>query len=188
MLYFNWNEESSMFDENLTILFLLLAGIGVHLLFFGGSGGYVLYHTICARRKAAASMNWPSVPGKIVSSQIVEMVVRDSDGTNRGLQLDAEYEYTVNGIPYINNKRTPGKVAKNIPYKKAQEVADHYAVDKIVPVYYNPHNHQESYLEREVPLGNLTLIIGIILLVIAACGVCAFGTMTARLIGTMISG
>jgi hypothetical protein len=37
-------------------------------------------------------------------------------------------------------------------------------------------------------LSNLTLIIGIVLLVIAACGVCVFGTMLANAIKYMVSG
>ncbi len=133
-------------------------------------------------------MGWPSVPGKIVTSQIDEMVVQNSDGTQSALILNAEYEYTVNGIPYINDKRTPGKIVKSIPLKKVQEVEDRYAVGKVVPVYYNPQNPQESYLEREAPLGNLTLIVGIILSSIGACGACVFGTLIITQISRMISG
>jgi hypothetical protein len=94
----------------------------------------------------------------------------------------------VGGIQYINNKHTPGRIPKGIPYRKVAEVSNRYAVGVIVPVYYNPANPQESCLERETPLSNLTTIIGILLLVIAACGLCVFGTLLANVIRIMISG
>jgi hypothetical protein len=177
-----------MINENFMTITLFLFGIGFILLFFGGGGGWALYLSLSDKKKAAASKDWLSVPGKIVSSQIVEVSYRDSDGTHRGLQLDAEYEYTVDGIQFINNKHMPGRVPKGIPYRKAEEVANRYALNAIVPVYYNPKNPQESCLEREAPLSNLTLIIGVVLLVIAACGVCVFGTLLANAIKYIITG
>jgi Protein of unknown function (DUF3592) len=177
-------------DSNETIMTLLLLciGMGFILLFFGGGGGWALYLGQSDKKKAAASKDWRSTPGKIVSSQIKEVTVRDSDGTRTSLQLSAEYEYSVDGIQYINNKRTPGRIPKGIPYRKATEVANQYAVGVIVPIYYNPANPQESCLEREAPLSNLTTIIGIILLVITACGLCIFGTLLVNAIRYMISG
>jgi hypothetical protein len=100
-------------------LFLLLTGLGFILLFFGGGGGYALFLALFDKKKAAASKDWRSDPGKIVSSQIKEVTYHSSDGTRRGLQLDAEYEYTVDGIQYINNKHTPGRIPKGIPYREA---------------------------------------------------------------------
>jgi hypothetical protein len=174
-------------DSTMTI-FLFLCGIGFTLLFFGGGGGWALYLSLSDRKKAAASKDWLSVPGKIVSSRIKEVSYQDSDGTQRGLQLEAEYEYTVDGVQYINNKHTPGRIPKGIPYRRAAEVAAHYAQGATVPIFYNPKTPQESCLERQAPLSNLTMIIGIVLLVIAACGVCTFGTMLANAIRFMANG
>jgi uncharacterized membrane protein len=176
-----------MINENFMIISLFLIGIGFILLFFGGGGGYALFLALSDKKKAAASKDWHSTPGKIVSSQIKEVTYHSSDGTRRGLHLDAEYEYTVDGIQYTNNKHTPGRIPKGIPYRKAAEVANRYALNAIVPVYYNPRNPQESCLEREALLSNLIMIIGIVLLVIAACGVCVFGTMLANSIRYMIT-
>lgn len=96
--------------------------------------------------------------------------------------MEAEYEYRVDSILYINNKRTPGRVPKGIPYNKAAEFAARYAVDAVVPVYYNPANPQESCLEREAPLSNLTLIIGIVLLSICLGFCCSIGIAILRYI------
>jgi hypothetical protein len=175
-------------NETITTIFLLLFGIGFILFFFGGGGGWALFVALSDKKKAEASKDWLSVPGKIVASQIVEVSRRDSDGTQSSLQLEAEYEYSVEGIQYINNKHTPGRIPKGIPYRKADGVLARYAVGRIVPVYYNPKNPQESCLEREAPLSNLTLIIGITLLVIAACGVCTFGMLLANTIDFMLTG
>lgn len=101
-------EEQSLFNETIMTLFLLLIRLGFVLLFFGGGGGYALFLGLSDKKKAAASKDWRSVPGKIVSSQINEVTHHDSDGAHRGLMLDAEYEYTVDGVPYLNNKHTPG--------------------------------------------------------------------------------
>jgi hypothetical protein len=174
-------------NDAIMTIFLFLCGIGFILLFFGGGGGWALFLSLSAKKKASESKNWSSVPGKIVSSQIKEVTYRDSNGDRSSLQLAAEYEYTVGGIQYINNKHTLGRIPKGIPYRKAAEVANRYALDAIVPVYYNPKNPQESCLEREAPLSNLTMIIGIVLLVIAACGVCVFGTLLVNAIRIMVS-
>lgn len=176
-----------MFNDTIRTLLLFLLGIGFILLFFGGGGGYALFLALSDKKKTAASKNWRSVPGKIVSSDIQEATHRDSDGYRSYLRLNAEYEYTVDGTPYLNNKHTPGRIPKSIPYRKAAEVANRFAVNAIVPIYYNPSNPWESCLEREAPLSNLTMIIGIVLLSIAACGVCAFGTMLVHFIQTMIT-
>jgi len=174
-------------SSDTTITFsLLLLGLVVFLLCFGGSGGYVLFLSLSDKKKAGASQNWRSVPGKIVSSQIQTVTHQTSDGPSSYLRLDAEYEYSVDGYPYVNNKHTPGRIPKSIPYRKATEVANRYAVGAVVPVYYNPQNPQESCLEREAPLSNLTLVIGIILLSIAACGVCVFSTLLVNAIRILI--
>jgi len=158
-----------MFNETITTLNLLLIVLGFILLLFGGSGGYALFLSFYDKKKAAASKDWQSAQGKIISSQIKEVTYHDSDGTHRGLKLDAEYEYSVDGIPYLNNKQTPGRIPKGIPHHRAAEVTNRYAIGAIVPVHYNPQNPQESCLEREALLSNLAMIIGIVLWNIAAC-------------------
>jgi hypothetical protein len=101
--------------------------------------------------------------------------------------LDAEYEYTVDGIQYINNKHTPRRIPKGIPYRRAAEVANRSALGAINPVYYYPKNPKESWMEHEAPLSNLTMIIGIVQLSIAACGVGVFGTLVANAIRFIIT-
>jgi hypothetical protein len=177
-----------MYNDIVMTMFLLLYGLGFWLLFFGGSGGWALFVALSDKKKATLSRNWLSIPGRIVSSQIVEVVHHDSDGTHSGLQLDVEYEYSVAGIQYLNNKHTPGRIPKGIPYRRVAEVENRYALNATVPVFYNPRNPQESCLEREAPLSNLTMVIGIVLLIIAACGVCALGTLLATTISHMVSG
>jgi hypothetical protein len=113
-------------------------GVGFILLFFGGGGGYVLYLALSDKKKAEASKNWRSIPGKIVSSEIQEVTHHDSDGPRSYLRLNVEYEYTVDGIPYLNNRHTPSRIPKSIPYRKAKDVSNRYAVNAIVPIYYKP--------------------------------------------------
>jgi hypothetical protein len=171
----------SMSEATITIP-LLLAGIGCILVFFGGGGGWVLYWSLMGKKKASASKDWPCVHGKMITSQIKEVTYYSSDGPRRSLQLEAKYEYTVGGIQYINNKHTLGRIPKGILHRKTKEIANRYAPEAIVPVYYNPQNPQESCLEREAPMSNVILTIGLILLAIAACGASFLGVL---LIGTI---
>jgi hypothetical protein len=175
-------------NDAIITTFLLLVPLGIILLVFGGGGAWILFLSMSGRKKASESKDWPSAPGKMISSQIKEVIYHSSDGPRRSLQLEAEYEYTVGGRQYINNKHTLGRIPKGIPYRKSAEVAKRYAPGAVVPVYYNPQNPQESCLEREAPLSSLTMIIGIILLVIAACSACVLGTLLINALRLMIPG
>ena len=178
----------SMPNGNIIAVLFLLIAIAIVVMTFGAGGGWALYLGWTDNKKAVISKNWPSVPGTIVSSRINEVTVRDSDGLRSSLQLDAEYEYSVDSVRYINNRYTPGHIPKGIPPRKAAEVTDRFAVGNIVPVYYNPGNPQESCLERDAPLSNLAIIIGIVLLALCFCQVCVFGTLLFRAINFMITG
>jgi len=170
-----------MDSNSMKVIVLALIGAGAMLL-FGGAAVYVLWQAISARRKAAQSQTWQSVEGTIASSSVEEKHVHDQNGTHTSYELKVEYDYTVNGVPYVNDRRTLGKVPKGIPYKEIPEVSTRYAAGVKVPVWYNPENPQEACLEREAPMNNLLLGVGIFLLLVFLCFCCVIGVIAFSMI------
>lgn len=172
-------------NDTVYMLIFLLCGAGFVVLFFGGGGGYLLYVSLSAKKKAQASQNWPTTQGRVASSEIKRVVHHDSHGTHTSLQLAIQYDYTVDGIPYVGDKYTIGPIAKGINPSKVQETLDRYPAGATVTVYYNPKNPQEACLERVAPLSNLTLIIGIVLLAIMLCSFCPLAFILYSMIMSM---
>ena len=85
--------------------------------------------------------NWPTTSGVIVSYETgshstisyskYRMQSAESEGGNW-----IEYEYIVDGVTYTGNRTSPN-IKATIPRLRKEE---------IIPVYYNPSNHSESYL------------------------------------------
>ena len=113
----------------------------------------------------------------------------DSDGrATTSYHLAIRYEYEVGGRPYVNDKRTIGPVPKRVNPRRSQETLDRYPVGGVVPVYYNPENPQEAALEREAPLSNLVLIVGIVVVLFFGCMTCTLLCLLSRMLPDLIAG
>jgi hypothetical protein len=165
----------------------LLCGSAI-LLGFVGYGIYLIYTAVSGKRKAQASQQWLSTSGKILESRIVQTTSTDDDGnTTTSYHLAAKYEYEVGGRQYINDKCTIGRVPKPISRKRTQETLARYPVGGVVPVYYNPQNPQEAVLDREAPLSNTVLIIGIAIVLFFGCLACSVLCLLSRMLPDLIA-
>ncbi len=98
--------------------------------------------------KTEESRGWPTITGKIVSSEIHSY---RQLGLKRSFMYEAKikYHYFYNGELYTANRVSYGYDPSNIR-QFAQETVDKYHPNQKVIVYYDPQNPKESVLEPGV--------------------------------------
>ncbi len=90
-----------------------------------------------------ASLNWPSVPGRITESRI-------SKPRQKAERPWVFYKYEVNGKSYSYSGINPG-LTEDTGLEYAQQIVSRYPKEKDVTVYYNPKNPGQAYLEKTAP-------------------------------------
>ena len=119
--------------------------------------GLILVAAIYKTLQVRAARDWPSTPGKVVTStsELRAVKVLDSDRES-GRKLEQRnfanivYEYSVSGQKLSNNRVSIGEDGGN--FEVAGTLAK-YPVGSIVTVYYNPRLPREAVLERDLPQG-----------------------------------
>lgn len=108
--------------------------------------------------QAYKSSSWPSVQGRIISSEIKShsRTYRDTT-TNREKNetvYDAHinYGYVINGITYSNDDVKIGGIIQTNTTIWARKLLDKYPQGKVVNVYYNPEDPSQSVLEKGLQL------------------------------------
>jgi hypothetical protein len=111
------------------------------------------YKTLQAR----AARNWPSTPGKVVTSnsEVREVgVIDDEREDHHRLEqrnfANIVYEYTVRGQRLTCNRVSIGEDRGNF---EVAETLARYPLGKDVTVFYNPVHPHEAVLERDLPKG-----------------------------------
>lgn len=135
--------------------------IGIVFTLFGGSLG--VWGTM-ELIQAAASRNWPQVPGLITESKVESW--EDSEG-DRSYTPSVTYEYKVSQIRYIGDRISFGNHAGGSS-SLAKSLVRRYRPGIEVPVYYDPDRPERSVLEPgQAPvtflflgLGGLFLVLG----------------------------
>jgi hypothetical protein len=121
---------------------LTIAGIGLIFILMNAVFLGILFFT---QRKVSAINNWPSIPGTVVSSQVVSR----SDGEGGTTDYPAvTYSYSVVGSNYKGSKIAPGMEVGGMG---AAKTVARYPVDSKVTVYYNPENPADAVLEKKAP-------------------------------------
>ena len=145
------HKKPSAISDLLPLIFVV-AGIGLLI--------WTTYKTI----ESMESRSWPSVEGRIVTSEINWS--RGSDGQMASALI--EYNYVINAIVYKSDRVGVGSsVSSDRVSKGMREVVARYTVGKLVPVYYNPDDHGASVLESGLHSGLLIpLIVGIVFTVL----------------------
>lgn len=140
--------------------FLITLALGVGLIIFSNR----------SKKKADASLTWPSVPGRVISANVRESINRNDDGLETtSYYPQVEYTYEVNGQDLISKKLSFGGI---IAQKTRDTVVTHlaqYPAGSTVLVYYNPLNPGEAVIERTQAGARWALVVGLILVGIAAC-------------------
>src|SRR5436309_2450806 len=110
-------------------IFLMAASIAVEV------------NTISTFLVAKEAESWPTAPGKITKSELLT----EFHGSV-SYKASIEYEYSINGTQHTSNKvRTRGISTKH--RSDVAQLVEKYRAGQQVPVYYNPSNPAEGYLE-----------------------------------------
>jgi hypothetical protein len=105
-------------------------------------GAFIAYIGIRDLIRAKASVAWPTSPGKVLSSSVVQE--RDSDGVTE-YHAEVVYEFNVNNSTYSGKRISYG--GYRTCEGDAQEIVNRYPQDKNVTVHYMPNNPKECLLE-----------------------------------------
>jgi|HubBroStandDraft_6_1064221.scaffolds.fasta_scaffold150017_2 TPR repeat protein len=103
------------------------------------------------RRKAQATLRWPSTPGRIVDSRVVKGVDQDGDLTT---DASVTYAYSVGGASLKGNRVSIGK-------RGARSSVQKYPSGTDVQVFYDPAKPSSAVLEPGGSGVTLVLVIGI---------------------------
>jgi Protein of unknown function (DUF3592) len=101
------------------------------------AGGILIRMSVTIGRKAKASLQWPSVAGTIVVSEMVE----DRAGENVSSQPLVTYSYVVNAQALRSSR--VGFVAS-----KSRKVVEKYPRGNPVEVFFDPQQPSSAVLER----------------------------------------
>jgi hypothetical protein len=117
----------------------------------------ILFAAIYKTLQVRAAREWPSTPGKVVTSnsQVRDVRILD-DRREDDYRLEPRnfanivYQYTVRGQTLSNNRVSLGEDRGN--FEVAETIA-RYPVGTDVTVFYNPLHPHEAVLERDTPKG-----------------------------------
>lgn len=125
----------------------MLIGVGALVALFG------LFFFLGWRAKSrnTAALNWPSVDGEIVRSEVQSKWTTDGQGqaVYRHRPIIA-YAYSVGGQAY-SGKRIDFYGNPGYTEAKARALCDKFPSGARVPIYYNPSNPKDAVLERITP-------------------------------------
>lgn len=162
---------------------VLLLG-GIFTLVFGGIGVVFFLKYLLAKRKADASLAWPSTMGIIETSTITSNTSTDSDGISSTTYAPiVVYSYSVMGSDF-HSKRVGFGLDMSGSQSGAASVMSRFPVGKTVTVFYNPDNPGEAVLEHTV-INNFTTII--LFSVFGGVGIIAFLVSVWVLVSRFIS-
>jgi hypothetical protein len=152
------------------------------LLILSGFIGLLSFATLYKYFEVRIASRWPTVPGRVLSSKVVQRkaggIGEDEKDTELRNFAEVTYEYVVQGRTMRASRVSIGEDLGNY---RVEETLAKYPEGTSVMVHYNPTKHGEAVLERDAPEGAFKfmfiLIAGLIVVGLALI----FGT--ERLIG-----
>jgi hypothetical protein len=120
------------------------------------------------RKKAQASLAWPSTPGQVIASDVNRYRGNDGEWAEEARVV---YEYAVGGTPFKGNRITFGGASSGNRAAARKTVA-RYSAGANVEVFYDPAQPGSAVLERKMPgmfvllpiVGGIFAIVGIVIL------------------------
>ncbi|WP_081887643.1 DUF3592 domain-containing protein [Verrucomicrobium sp. BvORR034] len=109
-------------------------------------GGGIMYAGVTNLRNASASKNWPTVPGKVVISEVDR---RRSDKGSTTYSANVVYDYLVEGTTYSAKRVSFGSGSSSNP-AGARTTQNKYKVGTEVNVHYSPKDPSLAVLEPGV--------------------------------------
>ncbi|MDD4205780.1 MAG: DUF3592 domain-containing protein [Candidatus Delongbacteria bacterium] len=110
---------------------------------------------------AKKSETWPTVEGKILSSEVVRKTSSSSNGgSSTTYHAEVEYEYTIDGKRYFSDRVSFGQYGSS-DRGHAAGIVNIYSPGETATVYYNPEDYNLAVLETGAGFGSwMMLIIG----------------------------
>lgn len=112
-------------------------------------GAIITYFGIRDLIRSKASMNWPTVQGKVVASSFESRRGTSHHRRSRSQTTyhpEIYYEFSVNGTFFSGNRVAYGSRSSLIR-SEVKRIVDRYPKGKIVTVYYMPENPEQCLLE-----------------------------------------
>lgn len=155
---------------------VLYSGNGVPLFAFALPIGALLAALVSllaftrGRRLAKVSLTWPTVPGTITSSSIIDEEIEDESNTDKAIirkihryQVDLRFAYQIAQRDYVGTSAGWGWTAVYGRLELAEKAAGKYAKGQPVTVYYDPDQPGNSVLEPSNRQGSMApLVVGVI--------------------------
>ncbi len=127
-------------------------------------GVLFMRNAVGGRLKSKQAQAWPTVQGRVVTSEVVEDRYRDPTGkATIAFVPNVVYENNVNGQTYNSRNVIFGQT--NYDYLVASRICEKFTVDATPDVYYNPAKPTESVLVPKSTEGMRSLVPGIFFIV-----------------------
>lgn len=141
--------KTKFFFGRIFPLIFLAVGFGV---FWKGSSDMEM---------AKKSETWPTVEGKILSSEVVRKTSSSSNGgSSTTYHAEVDYQYTVDGKKYFSDRVSFGQYGSS-DRGHASGIVNIFSEGKKVPVYYDPEDPKTSVLDTRSGFGSwIMLIVG----------------------------
>jgi Protein of unknown function (DUF3592) len=133
------------------------------------------------RRLASASTRWPTVPGVITTSGVIEEVIEDQGNSDKSrirkihrYQVDLRYAYQVEKRDFVGTTANWGWTAIYGLRELAEKAAGQYTKGQPVTVYYDPEQPGNAVLEPDSRQGSMAPLIFGAVSAVAGSAILAF--------------
>lgn len=136
----------------------------VFMLGFITIGILFMYKPIAGRLKSRQAQSWPTVKGRVLTSEVEEDRYRNPTGKSTIAFIpNVSYEYKVDGQSHTGKNIIFGQT--NYDYLTASRICEKFAVDSSPSISYNPAKPSESVLAPKATEGLRSLVPGIFFIV-----------------------
>jgi hypothetical protein len=166
---------------------VLYTGNGVPLFTFALPGLAILAAVfsvasfVGARRLAGASARWPTVPGTITASSVIEEVLEDKSSDDKSIirkirryQVDLRYAYQVGKRDFVGTAGNWGWTGIYGLRELAEKAAGQYRQGQPVTIYYDPEQPRNAVLEPDSRQGSVAPLIFAAISAAAGAAILAF--------------
>lgn len=157
------NPQNSLLEPGLSWGILFPLGFG---LIFSAVGLGTLIGSAATIRTALSSREWPSVPGEVISANVISY--RDSDGDTM-YRPRVVYRYELGGVTYESDRVNLSGSMATSGTRAAEKTVAAYPPGSTVEVYYDPANPASCLLQRgtgRISLSLLMAVGGLVLMLI----------------------
>jgi hypothetical protein len=133
------------------------------------------------RRLASASARWPTAPGIVTTSGVIEEVIEDQGNSDKSrirktyrYQVDLRYAYQVGKRDFVGTAANWGWTAIYGLRELAEKAAGQYTKGQPVTVYYDPERPGNAVLEPDSRRGSMAPLIFGAISAVAGSAILAF--------------